>query len=70
MAEGGTDTLSTIAEPRKRERVLVGGLVDAEQRRFLVEAARRNDRSLSAELRRALSLYEATETQQHWRIEQ
>jgi hypothetical protein len=60
--------LSTIAERGKRERVLVGGLVDADQRRFLVEAARRNDRSLSAELRRALTLYEATQTT--WREEQ
>ena len=37
-----------------RKRVALGAFVDAEQRRQLVELARREDRSVSAVVRRAL----------------
>jgi predicted transcriptional regulator len=44
--------MSQIAQER---RVHVGAFVDREQRRQLVELARREDRSVSAVVRRALS---------------
>ena len=60
--EGKPDTLSTIDGTRKRERVLLGGLVNPEQSHFLGASAKRNDRSLSAELRIALRVYEQNES--------
>ncbi len=44
-------------ENARRERVHVGAFVDQEQRRQLVELARREDRSVSAILRIALTDY-------------
>jgi hypothetical protein len=55
--------LTAITADGTGKRVMVGGLVDEEQRRFLRETARRNERSISAELRLALRLYQQTETQ-------
>jgi hypothetical protein len=55
----------TTGASERPKRVLVGGLINESQRRFLDENARRNDRSLSAELRRALSLYEAAEQKEN-----
>lgn len=48
------------AAPR---RVHLGAMVDEAHKRLLDENARKNDRSISAELRLALRLYEETETE-------
>jgi hypothetical protein len=52
----GGELTTTVQEGEKR--VMVSAFVDAEQRRFLAEHAREHDRSISAELRRAIRIYE------------
>lgn len=50
-------------QPTDPRRVYIAAYVDPEQREFLQRQARANDRSLSAELRRALAFYRAIEQQ-------
>jgi hypothetical protein len=52
----------TAATSERPKRVLLGALVDQTQRDFIQARARENDRSLSAEVRRAIALYQQTET--------
>jgi hypothetical protein len=56
MTEGRPMTTSVQSETPKP--VYVGAFVDPAQRRFLTENAREHDRSISAELRRAIRTYE------------
>jgi hypothetical protein len=53
---------STPATSGRRKRVLIGALVDPTQREFIQARAKENDRSLSAEVRRAIALYQQTQT--------
>lgn len=50
--------MTTTVQQEPAKQVFVGAFVDDAQKRFLVENARRHERSISGELRLAIRTYE------------